>query len=75
MDWDDVAEPFIFVEGDIVSYATNEGIYVSVEIVRISCPYCGERFIGNKAHAGQFILGHTTYHEYIIDRVEKFGGI
>jgi len=75
MDWDEVVSPFIFIEGEIISYATNEGIYVGVEIVRITCPYCDERFIGNKSNAGQFLLGHTTYHEYIADRAEKFGGI
>ena len=74
MDWDDVASPFIFVEGETISYATNEGIYVGVEIVRIDCPYCGEKFIGNKRHAGQFLFGHISYHEYIEDRAKKLGG-
>ena len=51
-------------EGDIITIETKDGIQIDAEIVRISCPACGEEFIGCKRSAGGFIAGHQAYHEF-----------
>jgi len=74
MEWDDVVSPFIFKEGEIISYATTEGVYFSLEVVKVECPICLEEFLGNKKHAGHFISGHRIYHEFEHERAEYYGG-
>ena len=73
--WDEILPSSILREGDIVTYATDVGIYVDAEIVRVTCPICLEEFIGNKREAGIFITGHSSYHDFIEERVEYYGGI
>ena len=75
MNWGDVGEFVLFVEGDEMSYGTQDGIYLYAEIVRVTCPICGEEFIGNKAMAGKFLLGHHHYHEFENQHAEHYGGI
>lgn len=45
-----------------IKYAT--GIEMLAEIVKVSCPACGEEFIGTKRGAGGFIAGHEAYHRH-----------
>jgi len=47
---------------DIIS---TDGYYKQAEIVQVTCPVCGEQFLGTKRHAGGFIAGHETYHEFV----------
>ena len=74
MDWGDVF-PTIMKEGDTMTYATQDGVYIDAEIVRVECPVCGEEFIGNKRNAGGFIAGHTAFHQFIEERAEYYGGV
>ena len=63
---------------EIISIISKDGIYLRSEIVRVSCPICGEEFIGTKRHAGGFLGGHQVYHESIIREYEnaiKHGGV
>ena len=75
MNWDDIFSPLLFKEGEELSYADNTGVYLHAEIVRAICPECGEEFIGNKANAGKFLLGHHHYHEYENQQANMYGGI
>jgi predicted RNA-binding Zn-ribbon protein involved in translation (DUF1610 family) len=52
-------------EGDIETVRTDDGVQVDAEIVRVSCPACGEEFIGTKRSAGGFVAGHSAYHEFV----------
>ena len=56
--WDDLVPDNIFKEGDIITYATDIGIFLEAEMVKVTCPICLESFIGNKKEAGLFLLGH-----------------
>ena len=47
---------------DVIS---TDGYYKQAEIVQVSCPACGEEFLGTKRHAGGFIAGHQAYHEFL----------
>lgn len=63
---------------EIINIISKDGIYLRSEIVRVSCPICGEEFIGTKRHAGGFLGGHQVYHESIIREYEnaiKHGGV
>jgi len=51
--------------GDIINVITKDGVYTRSEIVKITCPACGEEFLGTKRHAGAFISGHKAYHEFV----------
>ena len=68
-------------EEDIGKYITviaTDGYYRQAQIVKVSCPACGEEFLGTKRHAGGFIAGHQAYHEFENAqdmRVEQMGGI
>lgn len=46
--WDDLVPDNIFKEGDIITYATDIGIFLEAEMVKVTCPCCLESFIGNK---------------------------
>lgn len=50
--------------GEIMNIISSDGYYVSAEIVKVTCPACGEEFLGTKRHAGGFIAGHQAYHEF-----------
>lgn len=50
--------------GDIIDIIAKDGMYKRAEIVSVTCPLCGEEFIGTKRHAGGFIAGHQAYHEF-----------
>ena len=41
------------------------GTYFDAEVVKVTCPACGESFKGLKRDAGGFIAGHEAYHEFI----------
>ena len=43
---------------------STDGYYLQAEIVKVTCPVCGEEFLGTKRHAGGFIAGHQAYHEF-----------
>ena len=74
MEWDDITAPLLFKEGDCITYATNDGIYIGAEIVKVQCQICMEEFIGNKKAAGMFLSGHAEYHLYINEYAENHGG-
>ena len=64
--------------GHILSIIATDGYYKQAEIVKVTCPVCGEQFLGTKRHAGGFIAGHRAYHEFENEqdmRVEQMGGI
>ena len=50
--------------GEIIDIISKDGMYKRAEIVAVTCPACGEEFIGTKRHAGGFIVGHRAYHEF-----------
>lgn len=48
----------------IMDIISTDGYYLQAEIVKVTCPVCGEEFLGTKRHAGGFIAGHQAYHEF-----------
>ena len=48
----------------VMNVISTDGYYMQAEIVKVSCPACGEEFLGTKRHAGGFIVGHQAYHEF-----------
>jgi|TARA_R100001509_G_scaffold92182_1_gene53260 hypothetical protein len=50
--------------GEIINVICTDGYYPQAEIVEVSCPACGEKFLGTKRHAGGFIAGHKAFHEF-----------
>tara|TARA_R100000234_G_scaffold2159_1_gene1884 strand:+ start:2170 stop:2412 length:243 start_codon:yes stop_codon:yes gene_type:complete len=48
----------------IMTVISTDGYYLQAEIVKVTCPVCGEEFLGTKRHAGGFIVGHQAYHEF-----------
>lgn len=63
--------------GHIMTIIATDGYYKQAEIVKVSCPACGEEFLGTKRHAGGFIAGHRAYHEFensLDDIIENLGG-
>ena len=58
---DDLTEEDLAQIMDVIS---TDGYYKQAEIVQVSCPACGEEFLGTKRHAGSFIAGHQAYHEF-----------
>jgi len=48
----------------IMTVISTDGYYLQAEIVKVTCPACGEEFLGTKRHAGGFIAGHKAYHEF-----------
>jgi len=66
------------IEDIIPVILTENGTYYDSEIVKLTCPACGESFKGIKREAGGFIAGHKTYHEFVNAQdiiVEFMGGI
>ena len=63
--------------GHIMTIIATDGYYKQAEIVKVSCPACGEEFLGTKRHAGGFIAGHRAFHEFensLDDIIENLGG-
>tara|TARA_R100000458_G_C8265031_1_gene240181 strand:- start:1047 stop:1286 length:240 start_codon:yes stop_codon:yes gene_type:complete len=48
----------------IIDVLSTDGYYPQAQIVKVTCPACGEAFLGTKRHAGGFIAGHQAYHEF-----------
>jgi len=74
-DIDDIIEEDV---GNIMNVITTDGYYIQAQVVKVSCPACGEEFLGTKRHAGGFIAGHIAFHEFENTRdtiVESMGGI
>lgn len=67
MNEDEIREDQKLTEDDvneIIDLLCQDGLYKRAEIVKVYCPACGEEFIGTKRHAGGFIAGHQTFHEF-----------
>ena len=60
-DIDDLTEDDMNKIMDIIS---TDGYYAQAQIVKVTCPACGEEFLGTKRHAGGFIAGHEAYHNF-----------
>jgi len=63
--------------GHIMTIIATDGYYKQAEIVKVSCPACGEEFLGTKRHAGGFIAGHRAFHEFensLDTIIENLGG-
>ena len=50
--------------GKIMNVISSDGYYLNTEIVKVTCPACGEEFLGTKRHAGGFVAGHEAYHNF-----------
>ena len=50
---------------EVMNVISTDGYYQQAEIVKVTCPVCGEEFLGTKRHAGGFIAGHRAYHEFV----------
>ena len=48
----------------IMDVLCTDGFYQQAQIVKVTCPACGEAFLGTKRHAGGFIAGHKAYLEF-----------
>ena len=48
----------------IIDVLSTDGYYPQAQIVKVTCPACGEAFLGTKRHAGGFIAGHQAYNEF-----------
>jgi uncharacterized protein (UPF0212 family) len=62
----------------VMNVLSTDGYYVQAQIVKVTCPSCGEEFLGTKRHAGGFISGHAVYHEFVNSQdliISKMGGI
>ena len=71
MSVEEAIDDFELTEEDldnIINIISKEGMYLRSEIVRVSCPTCGEEFLGTKRHAGGFIAGHRAFHEFCYER-------
>tara|TARA_R110002020_G_scaffold62979_1_gene167978 strand:+ start:2111 stop:2350 length:240 start_codon:yes stop_codon:yes gene_type:complete len=72
---DDLTEDEVDKVMDVIS---TDGYYLQAQIVKVTCPACGEEFLGTKRHAGGFISGHQVYHEFVNSQdliINKMGGI
>tara|TARA_R100000700_G_C3070289_1_gene80811 strand:- start:211 stop:450 length:240 start_codon:yes stop_codon:yes gene_type:complete len=61
----------------IMTVISTDGYYLQAEIVKVTCPACGEEFLGTKRHAGGFISGHEAYHNFENEQdtiIAKLGG-
>jgi len=64
--------------GNITNIIATDGYYKQATIVKVTCPACGEEFMGTKRHAGGFIAGHKAYHEFENEMdllVNNLGGV
>ena len=62
----------------IMTIISTDGYYLQAEIVKVTCPACGEEFLGTKRHAGGFIAGHEAYHNFVNSQdllIQGMGGI
>jgi len=62
----------------VMDVISTDGYYRQAQIVKVTCPHCGEEFLGTKRHAGGFISGHQVYHEFVNSQdllISKMGGI
>ena len=62
----------------VMDVISTDGYYRQAQIVKVTCPHCGEEFLGTKRHAGGFISGHQVYHEFVNSQdllITKMGGI
>ena len=62
----------------VMDVISTDGYYLQAQIVKVTCPACGEEFLGTKRHAGGFISGHSVYHEFVNSQdliIKKMGGI
>ena len=72
---DDLTEDEVDKVMDVIS---TDGYYRQAQIVKVTCPHCGEEFLGTKRQAGGFISGHQVYHEFVNSQdllITKMGGI
>ena len=72
---DDLTEDEVDKVMDVIS---TDGYYLQAQIVKVTCPACGEEFLGTKRHAGGFISGHQVYLEFVNSQdliITKMGGI
>lgn len=63
---------------EMINVISTDGYYEQAEIVKVTCPACGEEFLGTKRHAGGFIAGHQAYHEFVNRQdliIDNLGGI
>lgn len=63
---------------EVMNVISTDGYYQQAEIVKVTCPVCGEEFLGTKRHAGGFIAGHRAYHEFVNSQdmiIDNMGGI
>ena len=51
--------------GVIMDVISTDGFYTQAEVVHVTCPACGDEFLGTKRHAGEFISGHAAYHDFV----------
>lgn len=49
----------------VMNVISTDGYYMQAEIVKVTCPVCGEEFLGTKRHAGGFVAGHEAYHKFV----------
>ena len=72
---DDLTEDEVDKVMDVIS---TDGYYRQAQIVKVTCPHCGEEFLGTKRHAGGFIAGHRSYHEFVNEEdvlIQSMGGV
>ena len=50
--------------GEVVQISDNFGTTFEERIVQVFCPICFASFIGPIRHAGGFLAGHQTYHNW-----------
>ena len=53
-----------FEVGQLINIYKPGAYEPSAEIVQVTCPVCGEEFIGSKREAGGFLSGHEVYHKH-----------
>jgi len=61
----------------VMDVIATDGYYKQAEIVQVTCPACGEQFLGTKRHAGGFIAGHEAYHKFVNEQdliIAQLGG-
>lgn len=74
-DIEDITEDML---EEIINVISKDGYYIQAEIVKVTCPACGEEFLGTKRHAGGFIAGHEAYHNFENNQdllIQGMGGI
>jgi hypothetical protein len=79
---DDIGDDPIRIEdvvvGDTIYLSSKTGVEEKASIVKVTCPACGESFMGTIRAAGGFVSGHNIYHEFINSQdllIHAMGGI